>query len=241
MTRTTYPSTRCTLCDTVHDRRSLGPHLAECVASYTAYAKRAPADAFHVEVESDNWATGATYWLHVLAKADATLFDLDALLRKTWLEPCCGHMSAFEAGSVRFEAYPDDEFGPPAEAMGGYPLRDVLKPRKTLDYEYDFGSTTHLRLRALGRAHVAIKGRARVQLLARNPPPPLTCGSCGKPATRVCTVGCEAPEALTCAGCAREHECGEDMMSEIVNSPRTGVCGYPTEPLNEKGGWVKAK
>ena len=33
-------------------------------------------------------------------------------------------------------------------------------------------------------------------------------------------------EGWLCQSCADEHECGEDMLLPVVNSPRTGVCGY---------------
>ncbi len=29
-----------------------------------------------------------------------------------------------------------------------------------------------------------------------------------------------------CDKCIEAHECGEDYVMPIVNSPRTGVCGY---------------
>lgn len=116
--------------------------------------------------------------------------------------------------------------------MRRYRLLDVLVPGREYACEYVFGSTKHLEMRAVARLNVAVKGRARFELLARKPPPPLACGTCGKPAAKVCTAGCDAPEALACAACAADHTCGEDMLNTIVNSPRTGVCGYPTEPLD---------
>jgi hypothetical protein len=42
-------------------------------------------------------------------------------------------------------------------------------------------------------------------------PPLISCEVCGKPATEVC---------------AGEHECGEEMLLPVVNSPRVGMCGY---------------
>ena len=29
-----------------------------------------------------------------------------------------------------------------------------------------------------------------------------------------------------CDACAKSHECGEEMLLPLVNSPRAGVCGY---------------
>jgi len=234
--------TRCAVCSETFAPRALDSHIVQCLVRRTAASSRPPVDTFHLAVSGESPPTGATYWIHVLARAGATLFDLDGFLRRTWLEPCCGHLSAFESGAIRFEPYPDDEYGPPAEDMRTYRLGDVLVPGKKYAYEYDFGSTTHLEVRVIARPKVAVKGRARFELLARNPPPALACGACGEAATRVCTVGCDAPEALACAACAADHACGEDMLTTIVNSPRTGTCGYPTEPLEgASGGWVAAR
>lgn len=39
--------------------------------------------------------------------------------------------------------------------------------------------------------------------------------------------GCKySSEAFFCKACGKKHECGEDMILPIVNSPRTGVCAY---------------
>lgn len=215
-------------------------HLASCTKRVAA-SKTKPVDAFHLVVEGYSYATGVVYWLHTLARADATLLDVDRFLRKQWVE-CCGHLSAFEVGPIRFEARPNDDFGPPAEPMGGMPLSDVLAPGKDGDYAYDFGSTTQLGILVAGRAPEAMKGRGKVQMLALNEPPALACRACEKPATLVCSVGCQASEALACRACAPEHECGEDMLLRLVNSPRTGVCGYPVEePSGRRSTWVMAK
>ncbi|MBV1730429.1 MAG: hypothetical protein KUA33_09465 [Methanobacterium sp.] len=65
------------------------------------------------------------------------------------------------------------------------------------------------------------KGKS-IQLLARNDPPLIACESCGKIGTQVCA------ECATwlCDECAHKHECGEDMLLPVVNSPRVGMCGY---------------
>lgn len=241
MSKTSEPPGRCNACDELHTRQAMPRHLASCPGRAAPASNQRPVDAFHLVVEGLSYATGALYWLHALARANATLWDVDQFLRKQWLE-CCGHMSAFRMQGGSFESLPDDEFGPPAEAMKGARLADVLTPGQFFGYEYDFGSTTELQLSVAGRRKNAMKGRAKVQLLARNEPPSLACGACGKPATRVCAAGCEADEALVCRACAPEHECGEEMLSRLVSSPRTGVCGYPVdEPSGRRGTWVMAE
>lgn len=115
-------------------------------------------------------------------------------------------------------------------------LGDVLKVGTKFDHEYDFGSTTELTLKVLSeREGVALgKKKAPVVLLARNEAPEILCEVCGQPAVLVCT-NCNwggvaySNQGAVCKKCAKKHKCGDDMMLPIVNSPRTGVCGYGSE------------
>jgi hypothetical protein len=104
-------------------------------------------------------------------------------------------------------------------------LNQVLEVGTTFAYEYDYGSTTELRLRVVGlREHE--KAGNRVVLLARNDPPEIQCDVCGQPAALVCGDCCWSGGGWLCEGCGREHQCGEEMLLPVVNSPRVGVCGY---------------
>ncbi|UCC96330.1 MAG: hypothetical protein JSW66_10845, partial [Phycisphaerales bacterium] len=104
-------------------------------------------------------------------------------------------------------------------------LGEVLRPGMKFSHEYDFGSTTHLTLRVIAQEQRQIKGKD-VRILARNDPPSFTCTSCGKPATQVCAECIYSDEGCLCDTCAAGHECGEEMLLPLVNSPRAGVCGY---------------
>jgi predicted RNA-binding Zn-ribbon protein involved in translation (DUF1610 family) len=63
-----------------------------------------------------------------------------------------------------------------------------------------------------------------VHILARNEPPAIVCGECGKPAAKVCTECLDEGEDWVCDECAARHD--EDMLLPVVNSPRVGVCAY---------------
>ena len=153
---------------------------------------------------------GGPYWLCLAADPESTFRQLDAILRKTWLE-CCGHMSQFEGGRI---------------PMSGR-LSSTIPPRAKFRYEYDFGTTTELELRVLG-ARPAPAVKAKVSVLARNKAPSYPCVACGKPGESICAeCGCaDILEGLVCGACARSHKCGEEMLLPLVNSPRTGMCGY---------------
>jgi hypothetical protein len=104
-------------------------------------------------------------------------------------------------------------------------LDKVLSPGQTCFYEYDFGTTTDLRLKVVSERQAATKGNA-IQALARNVPPVILCEECGKPATEVCSQCIFDDKGWLCDDCAMEHECGEEMLLPVVNSPRVGMCAY---------------
>src|SRR6266496_258958 len=105
------------------------------------------------------------------------------------------------------------------------PLDQVLHPGQTCSYEYDFGSTTELTLKVISEREVPAKKKA-IEILARNNLPTVPCDVCGKPATNTCTQCIYEDKGWLCDACAKDHECGEEMLWPMVNSPRAGVCGY---------------
>ncbi len=109
----------------------------------------------------------------------------------------------------------------------GRKLKDVLSPGMELLHEYDFGSTTELLVKVLAEYEGPMEKNKSVEIIARNEAPEIPCDECGKaPAVQICTeCQCDGSGWL-CEACAEEHECGEEMMLPVVNSPRTGVCGY---------------
>lgn len=63
-------------------------------------------------------------------------------------------------------------------------------------------------------------------MLARNHPHEIECSYCGKPATHVCRECIYDDGGWLCDDCTEKHECGEEMLLPVVNSPRVGVCAY---------------
>jgi hypothetical protein len=107
----------------------------------------------------------------------------------------------------------------------GVQLGRVLKVGQKFEYEYDFGSTTYLRLRVFAEREGIEPGKRKpVRILARNTPPVVLCQICGKRATLI-AAGYYIEEGGYCSKCAREFE-DEEMLLPIVNSPRVGVCAY---------------
>jgi hypothetical protein len=215
---------KCRLCGKLINKSGMTSHLKTCLKREAATPGRTgkATPSFHLVIEG---RYDPAYWLHLQAGADATFGDLDRVLRDIWLE-CCGHMSAFRfpRKATRLPMWGDYEAEMAAEKrLMKDPLGKRLQPGVKLDYEYDFGSTTHLSLRVVAEnIHSPIA--SGIRLLARNEAPAYPCAECGKPATQVCCV-CDGGVPL-CDKCGKTHACGEDMLLPLVNSPRAGVCGY---------------
>ncbi len=156
-------------------------------------------------------AYSGQYWLYLDISTSATLRSLDSFLRDIWLE-CCGHMSEFYDARhmpVKMNA-----------KMFQFP------EGSTLYYEYDFGSTTELKISVAGWGRRPWQDNA-VRLLGRNEPFHYVCQHCGKEADCIC-IDCawKKENPFLCEACIPKHNHGDDMLLPVVNSPRMGVCGY---------------
>ena len=222
----------CSFCGGAFSKGSMARHLAACPKR--AAAMPAPAGGrqsrqkgFHLVVAG---RYRPEYWLHLDVPASRTLEDLDDFLRDIWLE-CCGHLSAFRIGGRHFLCGRYGDFRDLDDENMDIPLRKVLRPGMSFTHEYDFGSTTELTLRVLSEL-VGTAADGSIRVLARNQPPLLECQTCGQPATQLCSHCIYEGEGWLCDECGARHECGEEMLLPIANSPRVGVCGYagPAEP-----------
>ncbi len=236
-------SATCRLCNRNFGKGQMTRHLKSCLERHPIAAplKKSQQRWFHLIVES---RYAPEYWLHLQASASCAFGDVDGMLRALWLE-CCGHLSAFrfpvkrpshlhndpldlyaffEKAARSFQEAVSDE--PSDDALMRESLGSKLIPGMVFNHEYDFGSTTELVLRVAGE-HKAPALKGKLKLLARNDPPKFPCSFCGKPAAHLCQE-CNSNDenGALCEACARQHECGEDMLVPLVNSPRAGVCGY---------------
>ena len=166
------------------------------------------------------------YWLFLEIKETATLKDVDQFLRDIWLE-CCGHLSEFDIDGIRYDVAPGDDFfwGKPTKTMD-CKLKSVLEKGMTFDYRYDFGSTTELMITVVNYRIGKLR-KEKVVILSRNNPIEFMCEECGrKSAVYICTECYYEGSGWLCGDCAKTHECGEEMLLPVCNSPRMGVCGY---------------
>ncbi len=236
----------CALCGYWSTKAGITRHLKRCRLEHDDEQGRATR-LYHLRVEG---AYDPAYWLDVEVPSALTFRDLDAFLREIWLE-CCWHLSMFKIGNVQYhvsdEFIEEDDPDEVAELLAtipevhrpafermmarwpvkrsmDVPLSEVLEPGLSFEHEYDFGSTTHLKLEVKGEREGRI-GRKEVRLLARNEAPAHACAKCGKPAEWIHTEKMwESDNPFYC----RAHAKGFDdwQLLPVVNSPRMGVCGY---------------
>ncbi len=134
---------------------------------------------------------------------------------------CCGHLSAFNILGERYCREPDDYYDKDMRAS----LTRVVDTGAYFTYEYDFGNTTELTLRRVGKTKKRFLDE-KIAVLARNDEPKYQCDYCDKIAVQVCSECIYDGGGWLCEECAEEHECGEDMLLPVVNSPRVGICAY---------------
>lgn len=220
---------KCAACQQEFTKRTITTHLKKCAARNLAETspadspaqKKPPVKLFHLLVEGRR---APMYWLHLEMPSDTTLTQLDSFLRKTWLE-CCGHLSAFTINGEQYSGSIEPGWGMGEKSMGRVKLSKVVSVGQQFEHEYDFGTTTELKLKVVSEREGQPTKKEPIQILAQNDPPELNC-ECGKPATQICLECSYDEEFGLCEDCAEEHECGEEMLLPVVNSPRMGQCAY---------------
>jgi len=211
----------CVFCKNSYAKSGMSRHLKACKARQEAIdaqksGKARQTKLFHLQIQGtyNPW-----YWLHLEIPTSATLRDLDQFLRDIWLE-CCGHLSMFRIGEQNYIVEMFDDWWNDEDKDMNVELARVLTPGLEFAHEYDFGSTTYLTLKVVAEREGVADKRKPIQVLARNDPPDYRCEICDEPAT---WINVFEDYALLCDAHAEEYDEG---LLPVVNSPRTGVCGY---------------
>jgi len=227
---------KCRFCNGTFSKAAMARHLNTCKQrqELAATARSQKTRLFHIQVQG---RYAPECWMHLEVVADVKLKALDSFLRDVWLE-CCWHLSAFTIDGTRYVTTADETPLPenplldwfwPKEKDMSVKIAAVLKPGISFIHEYDFGTTTELVLKVLSERESKPLNRP-IQIMARNEPPAITCNVCGKVATQVCTQCIYDDKGWLCDKCASNHECSEEMLLPVVNSPRVGMCGYTGAP-----------
>jgi hypothetical protein len=220
MAKAAFTKGRCHLCGAEYTHAGMSKHIVTCAPRYFAERPSAKGTVKPVFVLSIAGAPQSEYWMHIAAPGTATLHQMDRFLREIWLE-CCGHLSQFIIDDKIYTIHPNTRRGRSTRTQ----LHEVLEDKMEFWHEYDMGNTTTLKLKVLA-TFTAQLDKDDILLLARNEPPERLCEQCGQPAQFVCTECLWKGLGWLCKQCAKKHECGEDMLLPVVNSPRVGICGY---------------
>lgn len=241
---------KCIFCEKTFAKAGISRHLNTHLKSKTV--EQSQGKSFHIRVEAFEM------FLNLWVDGNAKLNDLDDFLRSIWLE-CCGHMSSFTDVKARINSRNnlfsidkflssdfDNDESSPGEIPKKTKAKDAFYKEMVIEYDYDFGSTTQLKIKVL--EEFDFKADKKVILLSRNEPLEILCNICNtEPATVICSVCLGYEEAFFCKKCAKKHaktcEDFEDYAStSVVNSPRMGVCGYVGGDIDvERDGVFKKK
>ena len=224
MTRKKQTRGTCLYCGREMTRGGLSKHLYTCLQRLEAIGAANEQSGtneqqYHLVVR-DAWA--GDFWLHIEMSSSSTLEDLDSYLRTIWLE-CCGHLSRFSIGRW------NDEI--PMHT----PLRRLPKSITELYHIYDFGTSSETVVEWVDQRHGKSTTSHPVTLMARNTMPEIQCMKCTDQATWLCLecISEHDTSGTLCDAHASSHpheEYGDPLP--LVNSPRSGMCGYegPAEP-----------
>lgn len=211
---------KCYICKKEFSKGSIKSHLVKCNDLGTGKTKY-----FLLKVED---SYNKNYWLYLQAKVDITLDELDDFLRDIWLE-CCGHLSSFTINNIIYDKYYDEDsiFNSEKEEMSKYKLKDVLKKDTLFIHEYDFGSTTQLKIKVVDN-HMGYDSGEGISLFARNNKPEYKCKKCGEDAAYILTDYALEKHIELCDNCMENYDDSDEDLIEITitNSPRMGVCVY---------------
>lgn len=195
-----------------------GLHLSAC-SKISQFLQKSPSSASGYLLKVSSAEAPAIFWMFLTVPSNATLHLLDRFLRQTWLE-CCGHMSMFTIAGKHYSSYPNEE-----DLSMRKRVDKVFIPGLNFDYIYDFGSSTDLKIKVVDEVEQC--PQKQITLLMQNEPPPFDCERCKKSANIICSLCGET----ICNFCSERHSCVKEekdtyMLMHLVNSPRTGVCGY---------------
>jgi len=204
----------CTFCKNKFSGRTMTKHLQSCSKRGTMNDEPKESKILLMK------AGDGPFWIYFEVNANSTLKEIDDFLRSLWLE-CCGHLSCFIINRINYDSHP---YSTMENKSMNHKLLEVFSIGDEFTHEYDFGTTTELKLKCLSEREG--KSKKEITILARNELPDFQCDFCDNPAKEICTECVWDSKGLLCADCAKKHKCNEEMFLPVVNSPRMGLCGY---------------
>jgi hypothetical protein len=217
---------KCSFCNDTYAQRGIVRHLNTHLKKLEKESTSKKEKSFLVYVKAD------IMFLCLWVDGEASFGEVDSFLRSIWLE-CCGHMSAFTDKDAHYKpSKSSDSFfeSSPNEVPLDMKVSKVFNKGKKLTYDYDFGTTTRLNIAV--KEEFSFSSDEKIVLLSRNEPIKILCDACKKDAaSEICSVHLWDGNGFFCKSCAKKHrkvceDFDEYAQMNLVNSPRTGMCGY---------------
>jgi len=205
---------QCLVCRKDISRKSAEVHLI------SHKKKKSPKpSAYLIEVTAEGHPE---YWMYLSSLPDATLEDIDLLLKDIWMGD--DHISSFTIEGEEYTSYPDSS---------GMKVRvgKVFRPGMTCTYTCNYSSPTVLHLVVLDRQTAYTPSNSSICVVARNSRISYDCDICGSKADFFCDE-CyhEGGTPLICKHCLLLHECSYEEVQVIPDSPLFGIEYFAEEP-----------
>lgn len=215
---------RCYICNNIYQNNGVTRHIKSCLKkTKEAEIDRGNNDNTYLIKVTDRY--NFYYYLYLMVDKCVLLNELDQYLKEIWVE-CCGHLSNFTIDQIRYEKHPDYDWKD-TEDMN-VEIGRVLTPGTTFSYTYDYGSSTELELKVM-EEYKPLFDEKGIYLLGRNMPLEHKCEFCSNKAEVQFIDLNYGAQGFLCNSCEKnmQSEEGEEVyFSNIINSPRVGVCGY---------------
>lgn len=202
---------KCYYCNKELTEKTIKRHMKSCSEMKKSIQEQSATDKkqrnqFIISIKPKY--AGNEYCIYLSIDGTLGLIYIDKFIRDIWVE-CCGHLSGFK---IRGSFYQDHSMNTK--------LNNILNIDEKFEYEYDFGSTTHLILEVVDIIQVP-SSFSQIEIIARNYEINHECEICGAEA-KYFNYGKDEWECKNCI------DKDDDMISEFdyCNSPRDGVCCY---------------
>jgi hypothetical protein len=192
----------CNQCNKEYCKNRFLTHYNKCIL------KNSNLTGYIVKFLSRSDITNELYYIYASIGTKCEFSNIDKFLRETWCE-CCGHLSTFTDD--------DDNELPKSKKIEECNVGDIFL------YEYDMGTTTMISMEIIGKFNENDSNESEINIINRNLPPIVKCYNCKEDAT----LYNSETDKIICKECRIKLRLKRNkFIMNIVNSPRTCMCGY---------------
>ena len=200
----------CIFCNKKFGCRKIHAHYIDCIPNHnltkTGYLVKFTGQSIYDK----------HHFIYAFVGEKTRLSNIDKFLRKQWCE-CCNHLSEFR--QKQLSKY--NELVPTIvhkkTEINKFKIDDLIT------YNYDFCSTTTITIKIIKKLMDSdtSSNNNYIEHILNNDPYVMKCSTENCKNCALYYIDCET----FCINCSEEHEHNESKLL-IVNSPRSGICGY---------------